>query len=217
MITENTRCAYPIDFIENAKIPCLSRSQPSNIIMLTCDAYGVLPPVSKLTPEQAQYHFIAGYTSKTPGTEDGVLEPSPTFSTCYGQPFIVLHPGRYAKMLAERMQKANTHCWLINTGWVGGKFGVGKRCPLKYTRAIIDAIHDGSLANVEFENFDIFNLSIPKAIKGVPSELLNPLKAWSDSQALDSEVKKLAGLFNNAFKKYEEGLSEVVIKAGPQL
>ncbi|EOR04235.1 hypothetical protein E3P89_00009 [Wallemia ichthyophaga] len=217
MITENTRCAYPIEYIENAKIPCLSRNQPSNIIMLTCDAYGVLPPVSKLTEEQAQYHFIAGYTSKTPGTEDGILEPSPTFSTCYGQPFIVLHPGRYAKMLAERMNKANTNCWLINTGWVGGKFGVGKRCPLKYTRAIINAIHDGSLGKSEFEPFSIFNLQIPKSIEGVPSELLNPSKAWKDTAALDKEINKLGGLFNGAFDKYAQGLSQAVINAGPKL
>ncbi|PBK91741.1 ATP-utilizing phosphoenolpyruvate carboxykinase [Armillaria gallica] len=152
-ITKNTCCAYPIEYIPNAKIPCVVDRQPSKIIMLTCDAFGVLPPVSKLTPEQASYHFLAGYTPKTPGTEDGVLEPIPTFSTCYTAPFIVLHPGHYAEMLAERMSKHNVDCWLINTGWTGGKFGTGSRCPLKYTRAIINAIHSGSLKNAEYENF----------------------------------------------------------------
>ncbi|WRT70260.1 phosphoenolpyruvate carboxykinase (ATP) [Kwoniella shivajii] len=216
-ITENTRCAYPIEYIPNAKIPCIADRQPSNIIMLTCDAFGVLPPVSRLTPEQAQYHFVAGYTSKTPGTEDGIVEPSPTFSTCYGQPFIVLHPGRYAKMLAERMEKNKVDCWLINTGWTGGKFGTGKRCPLKYTRAIVDAIHNGSLAKAEFENFPIFNLAIPKAIEGVPSEILDPVKVWPSKDAFNAEVNKLGGMFQKAFSKYEAGLSKEVLLSGPQL
>ncbi|CED82038.1 phosphoenolpyruvate carboxykinase [Phaffia rhodozyma] len=216
-ITENTRCAYPIDYIDGHKPGSLSHSQPKNLVFLTCDAYGVLPPISKLTPEQASYHFIAGYTSKTPGTEDGIVEPSPTFSTCYGQPFIVLHPARYAKMLAERMSATNAHCYLINTGWTGGKFGTGRRCPLKYTRAIVDAIHNGSLANAEYENFPTFNLSIPKAVEGVPSEILNPLKAWPSQDAFTSEVTKLAGMFNQAFKKYEDGVSREVLLAGPQI
>ncbi|WVQ84474.1 phosphoenolpyruvate carboxykinase (ATP) [Cryptococcus sp. DSM 104549] len=214
-ITENTRCAYPIEYIPNAKIPCIANRQPSNIIMLTCDAFGVLPPVSRLTPEQAQYHFVAGYTSKTPGTEDGIVEPSPTFSTCYGQPFIVLHPGRYAKMLAERMEKNKVDCWLINTGWTGGKFGTGKRCPLKYTRAIVDAIHNGSLAKAEFENFPIFNLAIPKAIEGVPSDILSPEKVWPSKEAFQAEVEKLGGMFQKAFTKYEADIDEQVKLAGP--
>ncbi|KZV78312.1 putative phosphoenolpyruvate carboxykinase, partial [Exidia glandulosa HHB12029] len=152
-ITENTRCAYPIEYIPNARIPCVVNSQPRNIVMLTCDAFGVLPPVSKLSPAQASYHFLAGYTSKTPGTEDGVMEPIPTFSTCYSAPFIVLHPSRYARMLAERMAQHNVDCWLVNTGWVRGKFGsgAGRRCPLAVTRKIVDAIHDGTLAKAEFK------------------------------------------------------------------
>ncbi|WWD19609.1 phosphoenolpyruvate carboxykinase (ATP) [Kwoniella shandongensis] len=214
-ITENTRCAYPIEYIPNAKIPCIADRQPSNIIMLCCDAFGVLPPVSRLTPEQAQYHFVAGYTSKTPGTEDGIVEPSPTFSTCYGQPFIVLHPGRYAKMLAERMEKNKVDCWLINTGWTGGKFGQGKRCPLKYTRAIVDAIHNGTLAKSEFENFPIFNLAIPKAVEGVPSEILHPEKVWPSKDAFKAELDKLGGMFQKAFAKYENDISEEVKLAGP--
>ncbi|KAF8530470.1 ATP-utilizing phosphoenolpyruvate carboxykinase [Hysterangium stoloniferum] len=214
-ITENTRCAYPIEFIPNARIPCVVNTQPTNIIMLTCDAYGVLPPVSKLTPEQASYHFLAGYTSKTPGTEDGVLEPIPTFSTCYSAPFIVLHPGRYAAMLAERMAKHNVDCWLINTGWTGGKYGTGKRCPLKYTRAIVDAVHDGSLAKAEFEDFATFGLRIPTAVNGVPRELLNPRLAWRDSEAFEREINKLAGMFRKAFALYEKDVDEKVRLAGP--
>ncbi|KAF5388801.1 hypothetical protein D9757_005657 [Collybiopsis confluens] len=218
-ITENTRCAYPIEFIPNAKIPCVVDRQPSNIIMLTCDAFGVLPPVSKLTPEQASYHFLAGYTSKTPGTEDGVLEPIPTFSTCYSAPFIILHPSRYATMLAERMSKHNVDCWLINTGWTSGKYGVGKRCPLKYTRKIIDTIHDGSLAKTlaegKHENFGTFNLTVPTEIEGVPRELLNPELAWPDKEAFGREVRKLAGMFVKAFKLYETDVDAKVLRAGP--
>ncbi|WFD26418.1 phosphoenolpyruvate carboxykinase (ATP) [Malassezia nana] len=216
-ITENTRCAYPIHYIPHAKIPCIADVQPSNVIMLTCDAFGVLPPVSKLTSEQAQYHFIAGYTSKTPGTEDGVVEPSPTFSTCYGQPFIVLAPQRYATMLAERMSNVQCNAWLINTGWTGGKFGVGRRCPLKYTRAILDAIHDGSLAKAEYEVFapGVFDLHVPKAVNNVPSELLDPSKSWSDSSAFQAELKKLAGMFSDAFVKYEKEVKLEVLQAGP--
>jgi len=218
-ITENTRCAYPIEYIPNARIPCAVATQPSNIIMLTCDAFGVLPPVSRLTSAQASYHFLAGYTSKTPGTEDGVLEPVPTFSTCYSAPFIVLHPQEYATMLAERMEKHGVHCWLINTGWVGGRFGspAGRRCPLKYTRMIVDAVHDGSLAKAEFEEFDVFGLQIPKSLEGVPRELLNPKLAWADKEAFGREVRKLAGMFGKAFAVYSADVKEEVRKAGPQL
>ncbi|KAF7969153.1 hypothetical protein HWV62_28196 [Athelia sp. TMB] len=216
-ITENTRCAYPIEFIPNAKIPCVVDRQPSNIIMLTCDAFGVLPPVSKLTPQQASYHFLAGYTSKTPGTEDGVLEPIPTFSTCYSAPFIVLHPGRYADMLAERMSKHNVDCWLVNTGWTGGKYGTGKRCALKYTRAIVDAIHSGELAKASYENFETFNLSIPTSLEGVPREILNPSLAWPDKEAFGREVRKLAGMFTKAFHLYEKDVANDIRLAGPRV
>jgi len=215
-ITENTRCAYPIEYIPNAKIPCIANQQPSNVIYLTCDAYGVLPPVSLLNAEQAQYWFILGYTSKTPGTEDGVTEPSPTFSTCFGQPFIILHPSRYASMLAERMSKTGAKCWLLNTGWTGGKFGVGSRCPLKYTRKIINAIHDGSLAKAEFGNFDTFNLRIPKKLEGVPDELLDPEQAWPKKDAFVAERKRLAGMFTTAFEKYANDCSPEVRAAGPK-
>lgn len=218
-ITENTRCAYPIEYIPNARIPCLVNTQPSNIIMLTCDAYGVLPPVSKLSPDQASYHFLAGYTSKTPGTEQGITKPVPVFSTCYSAPFIVLRPARYATMLAERMAATNANCWLINTGWVGGPFRVGKRCPLKYTRRIVDAIHSGELAgeNTQFENFDVFNLSIPTAIEGVPREILNPNLAWRDQAALQRNLVQLAGLFKNAFHAYEGDVTKEVLACGPRI
>ncbi|KAJ2931250.1 hypothetical protein H1R20_g5855, partial [Candolleomyces eurysporus] len=195
-ITENTRCAYPIEFIPNAQIPCVVNTQPSNIII---------------------YHFLAGYTSKTPGTEDGVLEPIPTFSTCYSAPFIVLHPGRYAEMLAERMSQHNVSCWLINTGWTGGKYGVGKRCPLKYTRRIVDAVHSGELLNAEYETFGTFGLSIPTHIEGIPRELLNPSLAWNNKEAFKKEVRKLAGMFTKAFALYESDVDNKVRLAGPQL
>ncbi|GAC95751.1 phosphoenolpyruvate carboxykinase [Pseudozyma hubeiensis SY62] len=217
VITENTRCSYPIEFIPNAKIPCMANSPPKNIIFLTCDAYGVLPPVSKLDANQAQYHFISGYTSKTPGTEDGIQEPSPTFSTCYGQPFIVLHPRVYAKMLAERMEKHKADVWLVNTGWAGGKFGVGQRCPLKYTRKIIDAIHDGSLAKAKFQNFGTFNLQIPEAVEGVPETLLNPATSWPDVAGFKAELNKLAEMFSTNFEKYANDVSAEVAAAGPKL
>ncbi|KAL4080210.1 ATP-utilizing phosphoenolpyruvate carboxykinase [Scleroderma yunnanense] len=215
-ITENTRCAYPIEYIPNAKIPCIVNRQPSNIIMLTCDAFGVLPPISKLSPDQASYHFLAGYTSKTPGTEDGVLEPIPTFSTCYSAPFIVLHPSRYADMLAERMSQHNVPCWLVNTGWTGGKFGTGKRCPLHYTRRIVDAIHTGELLGAEYETFGVFGLQIPTSIEGIPRELLNPKLAWADKEAFEREVRRLAGMFQKAFKLYEGDVKEKIKLAGPR-
>jgi phosphoenolpyruvate carboxykinase (ATP) len=218
-ITENTRCAYPIEFIPNAQIPCHVDAHPTNIIMLTCDAYGVLPPVSKFNPEQASYHFLAGYTSKTPGTEDGVLEPIPTFSTCYSAPFIVLHPSRYADMLAARMKATNASCWLVNTGWVGGKYGTGHRCPLKYTRAIIDAIHDGSLASAEtqYVNFDVFNLSIPTKVNGVPDKVLDPSKAWEDKEAFAKEVRRLGTMFQKAFRVFDSDVDPKVKAAGPTI
>ncbi|GAA5908851.1 hypothetical protein JCM8208_005600 [Rhodotorula glutinis] len=216
-ITENTRCAYPIEYIDNAMIPCMSNAQPKNVIYLTCDAFGVLPPVSLLDANQAQYWFLSGYTSKTPGTEDGIAEPTPTFSTCFGAPFIVLHPSRYASMLGQRMSQQNTKCWLVNTGWVGGAFGVGKRCPLKYTRKIIDSIHDGSLANAEYQTNPVFNLAIPTKIEGIPSELLDPQQAWSDKAGYKAQVEKLAGMFTKAFERYANECAPEVVAAGPQI
>lgn len=215
-ITENTRLSYPIEYMANAKLPCIG-GHPKNLIFLTCDAFGVLPPVSKLTPEQAMYHFISGYTAKVAGTEEGVKEPSATFSACFGEAFLMLHPTQYADMLAEKMKNHKADAWLINTGWTGGGYGVGKRMSLKNTRAIIDAIHSGELTNAKYENSPIFNLSIPTTCSGVPSEILNPRTMWNDKAAYDNVLKKLAGMFQKSFTKYVDRASPEVIAAGPQL
>ncbi|KAI1535553.1 PckA Phosphoenolpyruvate carboxykinase ATP [Pyrenophora tritici-repentis] len=217
-LTENTRCAYPIEYIENTKIPCISENHPSNIILLTCDARGVLPPISKLSPEQTMYHFISGYTSKMAGTEQGVTEPQATFSSCFAQPFLALHPMRYAKMLAEKIKEHNANAWLLNTGWVGaGATTGGKRCPLKYTRAILDAIHSGELAKVEYETYETFGLSVPKTCPNVPDELLNPAKSWNGTADFKGEVEKLGKLFMENFKKYEDQATKDVIESGPHV
>ncbi|KAK9240215.1 ATP-utilizing phosphoenolpyruvate carboxykinase [Lipomyces kononenkoae] len=218
-LTENTRCAYPIEYIPNAKIPCLSENQPANIILLTCDARGVLPPISMLSNEQVMYHFISGYTSKMAGTEDGITEPLATFSACFGQPFLVLHPMRYAQMLSDKMTQHKARAWLLNTGWTGKSAARGgSRCPLKYTRAILDAIHSGELAKVEYETFDGFGLSVPKTCPNVPSQILNPARSWVDGPVdFGLEVVKLARLFAENFEKYKDGCSKEVIAAGPSL
>jgi len=218
-LTENTRCAYPIDFIPNAKIPCISDSHPSNIILLTCDARGVLPPVSKLDNNQVMYHFISGYTSKMAGTEDGVTSPEATFSACFGQPFLVLHPTRYAQMLSEKITHHKANAWLINTGWVGRSVTKGgQRCPLRYTRAILNAIHNGTLAKAKYEKLDVFNLNVPVKCPGVPDEILNPGKAWQGSAVeFSSEISELARLFKKNFEKYQDQASKDVIAAGPAI
>lgn len=218
-ITENTRCAYPIEYIPSAKIPCFADAHPKNIILLTCDASGVLPPISKLTPEQVMYHFISGYTSKMAGTEQGVTEPEPTFSSCFGQPFLALHPIKYATMLAQKMSQHNADAWLINTGWTGASYvSGGKRCPLKYTRAILDSIHDGTLAQEQYETLPVFNLQVPTHVCDVPSELLNPMKNWSQGEAkYNSAVSNLASLFVENFHTYEDKATPEVLSAGPQI
>ncbi|VUC34316.1 unnamed protein product [Clonostachys rosea] len=218
-LTENTRCAYPIEYIPNAKIPCLSENMPTNIILLTCDARGVLPPISKLDRSQTMFHFISGYTSKMAGTEDGVTEPQATFSSCFAQPFLALHPMKYAKMLADKIEQHKANAWLLNTGWVGaGHAQGGKRCPLKYTRAILDAIHAGELSSVEYETYGVFNLQVPKTCPGVPDDLLNPSKAWTaGADSFQNEVVKLGKLFRENFTKYESEATEDVVKAGPQV
>lgn len=218
-ITENTRCAYPIEHIPSAKIPCLADSHPQNLVLLTCDASGVLPPISKLTPEQVMYHFISGYTSKMAGTEQGVTEPEATFSSCFGQPFLALHPIRYATMLAKKMSEHRANAWLINTGWTGSSYVAGgKRCPLKYTRAILDAIHDGSLAKESYETLPTFNLHIPTKVNGVPKELLNPSKNWVEGEAkYNTAVNNLAKLFVENFKIYQDRATPEVLAAGPQV
>ena len=213
-ITQNTRCSYPVEFIDNVKIPCVG-GHPKHVIFLTCDAFGVLPPVSKLTPGQAMYHFISGYTAKVAGTEVGITEPEATFSACFGAAFLVWHPAKYAEMLAEKMNQHGATVWLVNTGWSGGAYGVGSRFKLKHTRAIIDAILDGSLDNAKFETMDVFNLSIPKAVPEVPTEVLSPRSTWADPEAFDRTAKKLAGMFNENFNKYADGASEEIRAAAP--
>ncbi len=213
-ITENTRVAYPIDFIENAKIPCVG-GHPSNIIFLTCDAFGVLPPVAKLTPEQAMYHFISGYTAKVAGTEMNVTEPSATFSACFGAAFLVWHPAKYAELLADRIRLHGSHVWLVNTGWTGGPYGVGRRMSIKHTRAIIDAIHYGSLAKSEVNKDPVFGFDVPLSCADLPQNVLCPELAWSDSEAFHSSARRLADLFHQNFKKYEAGASEAIRNAGP--
>jgi phosphoenolpyruvate carboxykinase (ATP) len=213
-ITQNTRAAYPIHYIPNAKIPCLG-GHANNIIFLTCDAFGVLPPVSKLNPAQAMYHFISGYTAKVAGTEVGITEPQVTFSACFGAAFMVWHPSKYAELLAEKMKKNQTKAWLVSTGWTGGGPGTGSRMKLRYTRAIIDAIHSGELNNVDTFKDPIFGLAVPVACPNVPDELLIPKNTWSDKDAYDRQASKLANLFNKNFEKYKEGSSQEIIDAGP--
>jgi phosphoenolpyruvate carboxykinase (ATP) len=213
--TENTRASYPIEYIPNVKIPCVG-SHPKNIVFLTADAFGVLPPVSRLTPAQAMYHFISGYTAKVAGTEMGVTEPQATFSACFGAAFMVWHPSKYAELLAEKMREHGSNAWLVNTGWSGGAYGVGSRMKLSYTRAIINAIHDGSLDSVETVVDPIFGLAVPSSCPNVPSDILIPKNTWADKNAYEETAKKLAGLFHDNFKVYEEGSSEEIINAGPK-
>jgi len=213
-ITQNTRGAYPIDFIANAKIPCVA-DHPTDIIFLTCDAFGVLPPVSKLTIPQAMYHFISGYTAKVAGTEVGVTDPEATFSPCFGAPFLVWHPARYAEMLAEKMREHDTDIWLVNTGWSGGAYGVGSRIDLPDTRAIIDAIHSGALKDAPLATDPVFGLHVVTEVPGVPSEILIPRDTWADREAFDKTARKLAGLFRANFEKYEARCEPEVCQAGP--
>ncbi|MCB9309079.1 MAG: phosphoenolpyruvate carboxykinase (ATP) [Lewinellaceae bacterium] len=213
--TENTRASYPIEFIDNSLIPCIS-THPNNIIFLTCDAYGVLPPVSALTPEQASYHFISGYTAKVAGTEMGVTEPSATFSACFGAAFMPWHPNKYAELLAEKIKKHGAKAWLVNTGWSGGPYGIGARMKLKFTRAIIDAIHSNALDNVDWVTEPVFSFKIPTTCPNVPSEILVPKNTWVDKSGYDNTLKKLADLFKNNFKKYQSGVNQAICDAGPK-
>ncbi|XP_022752289.1 phosphoenolpyruvate carboxykinase (ATP)-like [Durio zibethinus] len=220
-VTENTRAAYPIEYIPNAKIPCVG-PHPKNVILLACDAFGVLPPVSKLSLAQTMYHFISGYTALVAGTEDGIKEPTATFSACFGAAFIMLHPTKYAALLAEKMQKHGATGWLVNTGWSGGTYGSGKRIKLPYTRKIIDAIHSGSLLNATYEKTEVFGLEIPTEIEGVPSEILHPENTWTDKQAYKDTLLKLGGLFKKNFETFtnykigkDNKLTEEILAAGP--
>lgn len=214
-ITQNTRTSYPIEHIPNAKIPCVA-GHPRNIIFLTCDAFGVLPPVSKLTPEQAMYHFISGYTAKVAGTEMGITEPQATFSACFGAAFLVWHPTKYAELLAEKMREHGANAYLVNTGWTGGAHGTGERISLKHTRAIINAIHAGELDKVDTIKDEYFGVAIPKSCPNVPAEVLTPWSTWSDEGAYKQTASKLVKLFHANFAKYEEGASEALKAAGPK-
>jgi len=211
-LTENTRCAYPLEFIPNAKMPALG-THPNHIILLTCDGYGVLPPVSKLSKEQVIYHFISGYTSKMAGTEEGITKPVAAFSACFGEPFLVWHPVKYATMLAERLEQHAASAWLLNTGWVGG--AKGRRCPLKFTRAIVDGIHSGALERTTYQSDPVFKLDFPTSCPGVPPEILNPASSWSDHAEFAETQAQLAALFQKNFEKYADRATPEVIAQGP--
>merc|ERR1711920_427352 len=223
-LTENTRVAYPLQFIPNARIPAKVAHEPKQIILLTCDAFGVLPPISKLSPDQVMYHFISGYTAKVAGTEEGVKEPEATFSACFGAPFLVWHPFVYAEMLAAKLEQVGASAYLVNTGWVGGPYGTGSRCSLKYTRQLIDAIHDGTLEALpdsEWEEMPIFGLKMPKSgIKDVPREVLRPEDAWKQSGQSAQDFQKTAGnlavLFQKNFADFADRCSPSVRAAGPK-
>jgi len=213
--TENTRASYPLTSIDNI-MPEGRAGHPRNIIMLTADAFGVLPPVARLSPEQAMYHFLSGYTAKVAGTEKGIKEPEATFSTCFGAPFMVLHPGVYADLLGKQMGKHNAACWLVNTGWSGGPYGVGQRMKISHTRAMIRAILNGSLAQTETTPDPIFGVNVPVSCLDVPNEVLQPRNTWQDKDAYDRQAKDLARRFNENFKKYEAGVSEAVRAVAPK-
>jgi phosphoenolpyruvate carboxykinase (ATP) len=214
--TENTRVSYPIDHIDGIATPSMG-GIPQNIFFLTADAFGVLPPVSKLTPGQAMYHFISGYTAKVAGTEAGITEPQTTFSACFGAPFLPLHPTKYAEMLGEKMKKHNVNIWLINTGWSGGEYGVGARIKLKYTRAMITAALGGQLDQVDYKEHEIFGLHMPTSCPNVPSEILDPRNTWNDKAAYDKKASGLANSFVKNFEKFADFANEEILAAAPRI
>jgi phosphoenolpyruvate carboxykinase (ATP) len=215
--TENTRAAYPIDYIPNASTTGTA-PHPKNVIMLTADAFGVLPPISKLTPSQAMYHFLSGFTAKVAGTEKGLgKEPQPTFSTCFGAPFMPRHPSEYGNLLRDLIAQHQADCWLVNTGWTGGAFGVGSRMPIKATRALLAAALDGTLANVEMRVDPHFRFRVPVSVPGVDAKILNPRDTWADKAAYDAQAKKLVAMFRENFKKFEAHVGADVLQAAPQL
>jgi phosphoenolpyruvate carboxykinase (ATP) len=215
-VTQNTRVAYPIDHIDNIVVPSVG-DVPKNIFFLTCDAFGVLPPIAKLTPGQAGYHFISGYTAKVAGTEAGIVDPVATFSACFGEAFLPLHPAEYADMLSQKMQKYGVNVWLVNTGWNGGPYGQADRMKLKYTRAMITAALNGDLDNVEYKKHPVFGVDMPTTCPNVPDELLDPRETWESKEAYDQKAKHLSELFNENFKKFEAGATEEIKNAAPGL
>lgn len=216
-ITENTRAAYPIHHIPNAKEPSYG-GNPKNIFFLTCDAFGILPPISKLTKEQAMYHFISGYTAKVAGTEVGVTEPQTTFSACFGRVFLPLHPTKYAELLGQKLaEHSDVNVWLVNTGWSGGAYGTGSRMSLKYTRAMITAAMNGELTGVEYAPHSVFGVLVPQSVPGVPAGILNPRDTWSDKEAYDKKANELAQLFVKNFDKYASQASDDILSAAPKV
>jgi phosphoenolpyruvate carboxykinase (ATP) len=215
-VTENTRGAYPIEFIDNA-VPEGVGGHPRNIVMLTADAFGVLPPIARLSAEGAMYHFLSGYTAKVAGTEKGVRDPSATFSTCFGAPFLPLNPNVYARGLGERIARHSARVWLVNTGWTGGPFGVGQRMKIAHTRAMIAAALSGALDEVQYQRHPVFNLDMPTTCPNVPSEVLDPRSTWSEKAAYDAQAKKLAAMFVENFEAFEADVARAVVAAGPRV
>jgi len=213
--TENTRGAYPIHFIDNI-VPSGQGGHPANVVMLTADAFGVLPPIARLTPAGAMYHFLSGYTAKVAGTERGVTEPKATFSTCFGAPFMVWDPNVYAKLLGERIARHQSRVWLVNTGWSGGPYGVGARMKIAHTRAMVHAALSGALDTVQYERDPIFNIDVPTSCPNVPAEVLKPRNTWKDGAAYDAQAKKLAQMFADNFKTFEATAAAEVKAAGPR-
>jgi phosphoenolpyruvate carboxykinase (ATP) len=215
-ITENTRASYPIQYIPN-HVPGGHSGHPRTMVFLTADAFGVLPPIAHLSPEQAMYHFLAGYTAKVAGTERGVTEPQATFSACFGAPFLPLHPGVYARMLGERVARHRVKCWLVNTGWTAGPYGEGHRIRLGHTRALVRAALEGKLTDVPTHEDPIFGLQVPQRVPGVPKEILDPRGTWQDPGRYDAQARKLAGMFQENFAKYAGQVDERVRRAGPRV
>ncbi len=215
-LTENTRCAYPLNFIPNASATGQA-SHPKNIIMLTADAFGVMPPIARLTPAQAMYHFLSGYTAKVAGTEKGVTEPEATFSTCFGAPFMPRHPSEYGNLLRELIARHDVDCWLVNTGWTGGAYGTGKRMPIKATRALLSAALDGSLKQAEFRTDANFGFEVPVSLPGIDGSILDPRATWADKAAYDLQAAKLVGMFIDNFGKFESHVDALVLSAAPHL
>jgi phosphoenolpyruvate carboxykinase (ATP) len=214
-LTENTRASYPISFIDNA-IPSGQAGHPKNVVMLTADAYGVMPPIARLSPDAAMYHFLSGYTARLAGTEKGVTEPKAVFSTCFGAPFLPLNPNVYAKMLGEKIATHQARVWLVNTGWTGGPYGVGSRMRIAHTRAMITAALTGQLDKATFKKHPIFNVDVPTTCPGVPDSVLDPKSTWPDSAAYDAQAKKLAQMFVENFKTFEKDVAPSVKEAGPK-
>jgi phosphoenolpyruvate carboxykinase (ATP) len=215
-LAENSRGAYPIDYIPNSSEKNMG-PLPKNVVMLTADAFGVLPPIARLTPDQAMYHFLSGYTAKVAGTEIGVTEPEATFSTCFGAPFMPRHPSVYGNLLKQRIAKGGVDCWLVNTGWTGGKYGVGKRMPIQATRALLNAALDGSLKNAEFRKDPNFGFDVPVRVPGVDDSILDPRSTWKDSEEYDRTAAKLVDLFVENFAQFADEVDEGVRQAAPKI